>query len=1260
MEPSKTTSILSDYQDLPDGSLPLHIIQRLSAQLQGILKGANITTCRAFLELTFDCVLKFEKTRSKIWSEIKNEKPFILQYLLDLKTNLPLSQKALSDPRLPSHIVKRLSVRLQGVLKDNDITNCRAFLDLKAEVVLGWRKAGSKTWQEIKDEKPYIFQYLHDLKADSHPAQTDLPDRPLPAHIIKSLPVRLQGILRNADINTCNEFLSLEHDFVLSLTNAGRKTWHDIENAKPLVSQYLIDPQESPFPSFKELPDRPLPPYILKCLTVRAQNALNNNGITTCRAFLALGADSDLPNGRNAGLKTWQDIEGMKPDVNRFLREGEFWTIDHQAFDSYESFLSAFLTSFPKITNADIVLDHRLAIRGTGEFKTLDKTASILKATRERIRQIESKVCRLYFEEEGRSLVAPFLKATRDILSGESGAASPDVFIAKIDEMTGWHGSNPSCIINFLWCFGEVVFDSYTQIISLPDFGMDGVTASLRDSFESFCQDEKRVFADLSYECFISHLNSKGFSSQTHVSFEAYQKIGYQLLERQVLPTDKQQQLEAFVTTKTASFSAIGDKRKMTHKILSVLSDAKRPLSQTEWLELSRRRYPNDDVTVNHIRNALHYDEVVNYDRGTFIWHEYVSISDRMRDDIENQVLTHLKRTGVRVVSIFKFFEDNKLRLMAEMPTIPTQTLLYFLLRRNTSGRLEYLDYPRVSAPGFDKRRGDSAFLTVMREDLFRGGGVTLEALKHFYSKVLCADGQLLFVNTEFNKVGNLYYLDAPAILSDNSEQFESVNIKPICDVLRTNFPGGIALSPAADSLLSKSTGLTITPQIRNALQSRMFERQDGIWLLPEQVVDERTAILIQECVETWMRDFGFWQIEALYARFQTRLRNLPEGVSDFRQFYKAIEPSCTSTQFKRDQKEKASLLVVKYLEDAGDCVFEDTLAEHFPNLTVNAFADLALQNPYIIRVKDDEGRKGYKHICAFWLPEDFSDTLVEAIAVIEADGDPVTETTLLVRLHEMVDPAFSDTYAISSDITLRDVVTACYAGDAPRIWRGHNFVPLGEITSNQQNVLDAFLAQYGDVPFHEEDFFEFAMRTRSLSNSVMLILGFLRVKCIRLEQRRWISKEGFLALAVWKEKDKVDIAKLLRTGLKGKAFLPIGLLHASFYERLPSIMFDGNTLEWSPYLLTSICTVFKLPVRVVNDEPSPYIVTAMVVPDEADLDAGIVAYAVKHYRETNGDCSTPLAVFEYLKTNKVRMTATNKLLHLLTKLISERGASDV
>jgi SAM-dependent methyltransferase len=491
--------------------------------------------------------------------------------------------------------------------------------------------------------------------------------------------------------------------------------------------------------------------------------------------------------------------------------------------------------------------------------------------------------------------------------------------------------------------------------------------------------------------------------------------------------------------------------------------------------------------------------------------------------------------------------------------------------------------------------------------------------------------------------------------LTDKVEPFfMDENIKRLCDVLRTDFPGGIALSPAADSLLSKSTGLTITPQIRNALQRRMFERQDGIWLLPEQVADEDTVRMVLECVKAWTRDFGFWQIEALYARFQTRLRNLPEGVSDFRQFYKAIATSCASTQCTREQEKKAALLVVKYLKDAGDCVYEETLAERFPNLAATAFAGFALQNSCIIRVKDDEGRKGYKHIRAFWLPEDFSDTLVEAIEAIESDGDPVTETTFLARLNEMVDPAFCDTYAIPSDITLRDVVTACYSGEVPRIWRGHTFVPLGNCASVRQNVIDAFLAQHGDRPFQEEQFFEFAMRTRDLANTGMLIGTFLRIRCVRLDELHWVSQAGFLSLATLTEVDKGSITRLLRTELHDKAFLPLGLLDASFYELLPAILFDGAALEWNAYLLTSLCTVFKLSVRVVNDEPSPYTVTAMVVPDDADLDNDVVAYVVRHYRETNGDCSSPLVVFEYLKNNKVRMTASKKMLNLITCLISQ------
>ena len=756
MEPSKTTSNLSDYQDLPDGPLPPHIIQRLSARLQGILKNANITTCHSFLELTFDIVLKLEKPRPKTWSEIKNEKPFILQYLLDLKANLPLSQKKLSNPSLPLHIIKRLSVRLQNVLKDNEITNCRAFLDLKSDVVLSWRKAGSKTWQEIKDEKPYIFQYLQDLKTDSHPAQTSMPDRPLPQQIIEHLPVRLQGILRNADISTCNEFLNLDHDFVLSLTQAGKKTWHDIEDAKPIVSQYLLAPKEVPSPSFSGLPDRPFPPYLIKRLPVRAQNFLRNLDISTCHAFLELNSDSVL-SLTNAGKKTWQDLEGMKPEVNRFLREGEFWTMDHQAFDSYESFLSAFLKSFPKINRAEIILDHRLAIRGTGEDKTLEKTASFLKVTRERIRQMEKKVCRLYFEEEGRSLVAPFLKATREILAGECGAASPEALIGKIEKVTGWKNSHPRCVVNFLRCFGEVEFDDDLQIVFVPDIEADASIKALTDKFEPFCQDENRGYAELSFDCFVRHINKDDLFSQHRFSFETYRRLGRQLLRKNILPSDKQKQLKAFVDAKAVSFREVGDKRRPVQKILSVLQNAKRPLSITDWVTACQQLYPAEGFSVNQIRRAMNYPEVINYDRGKYIWHENVSIAASLVKRFEDDILKHFQRFNVNVVSVFKFFENNKV-ILAESG-IPTLTLLYFLLKRNSSGRLVYPEYPKVALP--DAEGGAGVFNRIMRDKLFIGRGVAMDELHAFYGNVLCADPRLIMAIPDLTRRGALYFLDS-------------------------------------------------------------------------------------------------------------------------------------------------------------------------------------------------------------------------------------------------------------------------------------------------------------------------------------------------------------------------------------------------------------------------------------------------------------------------------------------------------------------
>lgn len=483
----------------------------------------------------------------------------------------------------------------------------------------------------------------------------------------------------------------------------------------------------------------------------------------------------------------------------------------------------------------------------------------------------------------------------------------------------------------------------------------------------------------------------------------------------------------------------------------------------------------------------------------------------------------------------------------------------------------------------------------------------------------------------------------APKALANAAERADFDLFKT---VLMTEFPMGFQFSPAAENLVKSHAGRELPTDIRRALQAQMFERLDGAWLFPEQVADEGTISQILECVDAWVRLYGVWQIEALYGRFQSQLKNLSDGLADFRRFYKAIAPLSETTQFTKQKEKLAVRLLANHLESVCDCVYEDDLAKQFPNLTRGDFSILAIQDRSIIRVKDEYGQKAYKHINAFWLPGDFSDVLGAIIENIEASGDPATEITIVSRLNEAVEPSFCATYAIPDDVTLRDVIVACYTGKIPRVWRSHSFVPVEKKKKARQNILDMFLTQQGAIPFHESAFFDYAKKMRGLTNKTMLICTFLRSKCVRLSEYFWISALAFADKATLGATEYSVIQTQLQKRLGNQPFLSIGLLPLSFFSALPDFSLHGRHYSWNAYLLTSVCCHAIPALRVVNDDPSPYKVTALLLPDSSAFQDDVIDYVLNVYATSSIAGRTAVEIFDYLKQNQVRLTQSEKLLN--------------
>ena len=488
--------------------------------------------------------------------------------------------------------------------------------------------------------------------------------------------------------------------------------------------------------------DMPLPMCLVNRLSHRTQTLLRELA-PTLDEFLRLKW-REISVRNNVGFKTWREIEALQEELRPALKKAEaaggagyagMFQIDRRAHAGFDAYFAAFLAFFPPIRGWEIIFEHRFGITGSAKPESLEESRFRFKppVTRERVRQIADKIEAVCFGEDAWILAADLLADARAKLAANGGAVSLADFTAALEDAAGWARTpNPARLARFVRLFKAVDFYPKLQIITVRDFGKTGATAEIAERFKAFCMDKARAFSEIDY------VNFKAVAPG--VSYQAYQLMAFALLQEEKLPADKTRQLRAFATMGRLSFSDAGDARPVSAKVLDALRQARGPVTNTEWLRKARFMFPNDDIDIVQIRRMSQgVKEVVNYDRGKFIWHEYVSIPPDIARDAEKHFLAHLKKHGLEACSVHRYYTLRQGELAAAGVT--SQTLFYFLLKSGSKGVLEYPEYPKVTRPGGDG--GPGAFDRIFMAKLGADRNVSNAEFERFHAEVLEGDPRL-------------------------------------------------------------------------------------------------------------------------------------------------------------------------------------------------------------------------------------------------------------------------------------------------------------------------------------------------------------------------------------------------------------------------------------------------------------------------------------------------------------------------------------
>lgn len=490
----------------------------------------------------------------------------------------------------------------------------------------------------------------------------------------------------------------------------------------------------------------------------------------------------------------------------------------------------------------------------------------------------------------------------------------------------------------------------------------------------------------------------------------------------------------------------------------------------------------------------------------------------------------------------------------------------------------------------------------------------------------------------------------------------ESVGHEELASFLRallSDFPQGFSFSPSSECLLSKAAGRDMTAGIRRILREKMFRRHDDTWLLPEMVAENSIVTSMVSCADRYLCDFGCFSLDVIKAEFRSLLRNLPDTDVDFKRFFmhvvapevsQAFELTCgkgskfcyRSGQTEAQSYEYLTAKLYQVLRNAGDAVSLDFLCEKFPFLCANTIDSIIRKKIQTAISLTLEGMDYWKLLESFYLPDDIGEQVTQIVDRLDMEGHPISAMLIEKELDRLYGEEFRQNFGVQDINVFQQIVASVYQGPVKRTWKKSVFRRESEEGGN--NILDDFLKnQTGS--FNESEFFEYAERTRGLTQKGMLILSFLRTSCIRLNRNTWISAKHFCPRSSLSVKDLQTVASCLTELLGKDDFLPLGTLPPSFFDRLPPFALEDRNYHWNPYLLTSVCKHLIPSLRIVNDEPSPYTVTAMLIPTESNVAGDIIDYVLDVYMSSGMCRNTAADVFEYLRQKQVRMTKSKKLM---------------
>jgi DNA-binding transcriptional regulator YdaS (Cro superfamily) len=549
---------------------------------------------------------------------------------------------------------------------------------------------------------------------------------------------RARRVLWKLGVRSVEQLLALTASDVLDLRQSGIATWRDIQRLQRLARERPKDPPDEAGEGIACLNGDAGLGALLPLIGGRARRVLRDLGVTSMQQFLDVTLAQVL-SAHSSGAGTWKDIQRLQRVVReQFLipsgrDTGSVDALEVPLREQTETMPEAFCVSFESLVRywlagalaADRtikIMEMRLGI-ASGQPATLEQCANFLNLTRERVRQVQSKAEKVLALPTEVARVEELWKAVRCSIEEAGGMVSLEELGEALKRRFRWPVSAPPKVLAAVLGVSpdfHVLNNNVTGNGQMPCRQCSAIARALRQIVV------QKVATPVSH---VSGILVQTCSGCADLALNRPREFSATFIASMLESNESLRE----VATLQAGVLYSRDEWNLRHGHLYlaasvVLRRHGAGMHFTEVADALRRVRP-EEISTRSIHGCLnHCEDVMLWDRGTFIHADHVRVPDALLIGIAAWVTAELRK-GVPFVSVAGVFAQFEKQ--CQCARVPSETALYGCLRKFANRELAYPRYPYI----YLRRRGTQhvpAYLAV--EEWLREAAepVSGERLKDF------------------------------------------------------------------------------------------------------------------------------------------------------------------------------------------------------------------------------------------------------------------------------------------------------------------------------------------------------------------------------------------------------------------------------------------------------------------------------------------------------------------------------------------------